>query len=166
MNSSDPAHPAKSALLEIPSGSSASVGVVVAEWNKEITEALLNGAISTLKQYGVADEDIFVARVPRAAELTFGARQMAIIKEPSAVIVLAAIVKDDTLDFDYICSSVTQGITELNLHNDIPFISGVLMTENLMQAKERAGGSLGNKGIECAESALKMVGMVASLVNS
>lgn len=166
MNSSDSGHPAESALLEIPSYSNASVGIVVAEWNKEITEALLDGAISTLKQYGVADEDIFVSRVPRAAELTFGARQMALIKEPSAVIVLAVIVKDDTLNFDYVCSSVTQGITELNLHNDIPFISGVLMTEDLAQAKRHAGGPCGNKGVECAESALKMVNMVASLVNS
>lgn len=152
--------------IDLPSCSNASIGIVVAEWNAEITGAMLEGAVSKLKECGLTDEDIYISHVPGTVELTFGARQMAIIKEPSAVIVLGCVIKGDTPHFDYVCQSITIGITELNLHSDIPYIFGVLTTENLEQAKERAGGRLGNKGTECAEAALKMVTMMASLVNS
>lgn len=164
--SADPYHPSGHDCTSLPSNSNASIGIVVAERNSEITDTLLAGAMETLHQCGLADEDIFVARVPGAAELIFGARQMALIKEPSAVILLAAIIRDETPRFDYVASGVTQGMTELNLHYDIPFISGVLMTEDVEQARQRAGGAWGNKGSESAEAALKMVNMVASLVNS
>lgn len=164
--SSDPYHPAGMQYDDIPHNLNASVGIVVSERNPEITEQLLSDTVETLKEYGLQDEDIFVARVPGATELIFGARQMAIIKEPSAVIVLASVVRDETSHFEYICQGVTRGITDLNLHNDIPFISGVLMTENLEQAKARTQGRIGRKGVDCAKAALKMVNMVASLVNS
>jgi 6,7-dimethyl-8-ribityllumazine synthase len=164
--SSDPYHPGQELLDGIPLNLNASVGIVVSERNPEITERLLHDAVNTLKKYGLQDEDIFIARVPGATELIFGARQMAIIKEPSAVIVLAAVVQDETLHFEYTCRGVIQGITELNLHNDIPFISGVMMTENRQQANELMESTPISKGEEAAKSALKMVNMVATLVNS
>jgi 6,7-dimethyl-8-ribityllumazine synthase len=164
--SSDPYHPEQELLDGIPLNLNASVGLVVSERNPDITERLLNDAVATLKKYGLQDEDIFIAHVPGATELIFGARQMALIKEPSAVIVLAAVIQDETLHFDYTCRGVIQGVTELNLHNDIPFIAGVLMTETYQQAKDLTAGTQLSKGEEAAKSALKMVSMVAKLVNS
>lgn len=97
----------------VPDGSEVTVGIVVAEWNKHITEKLLEGACNTLEKHGVKAENIFVKRVPGSFELTFGAKKMAETKEVDAVIVLGCVVRGDTPHFDYVCSGVTQGITEL-----------------------------------------------------
>ena len=122
----------------VPDGSEVTVGIVVAEWNKHITEKLLEGACNTLEKHGVKAENIFVKRVPGSFELTFGAKKMAETKEVDAVIVLGCVVRGDTPHFDYVCSGVTQGITELNLMYDIPFIFGLLTTDTMQQSEDRA----------------------------
>ena len=145
----------------VPDGSEVTVGIVVAEWNKHITEKLLEGACNTLEKHGVKAENKFVKRVPGSFELTFGAKKMAETKEVDAVIVLGCVVRGDTPHFDYVCSGVTQGITELNLMYDIPFIFGLLTTDTMQQSEDRAGGMYGFKGEEAAVSALKMVNFSA-----
>ena len=144
----------------VPDASSMRVGILVAEWNSNIAEPLLKGAIDTLEKHGVKQENIYVSRVPGTFELTFGARQMALLKKPDAVITLGCVVRGDTPHFDYVCDGVTQGMTLLNLEFDIPFIFGVLTTDNMQQAIDRAGGIHGNKGDECAVTAIKMHDMV------
>ena len=145
----------------VPDGSEVTVGIVVAEWNKHITEKLLEGACNTLEKHGVKAENIFVKRVPGSFELTFGAKKMAETKEVDVVIVLGCVVRGDTPHFDYVCSGVTHGITELNLMYDIPFIFGLLTTDTMQQSEDRAGGKYGNKGDEAAVTALKMVNFSA-----
>lgn len=140
----------------VPDASDLSFGIVVAEWNRNITENLLKGAIDTLERHGVKEENIHITRVPGSFELTFGARFSAEEYDPDAVIVLGCVVKGETPHFDYVCSSVTHGITELNLEYEIPFIFGLLTTNTMEQAEERSGGRLGNKGDECAVTAIKM----------
>jgi 6,7-dimethyl-8-ribityllumazine synthase len=144
----------------IPDGSSMKFGIVVAEWNEEITSALLEGALATLGKHGVKQENIRIKTVPGSFELPFGARVVAEQFSPNAVICLGCVIQGETRHFDFICQGVTYGITELNLDYDIPFIFGVLSTENLQQAKDRAGGKHGNKGDEAAVTALKMSALV------
>lgn len=144
----------------IPDGSSLKVGIVVSEWNEEITAALLEGSMSTLIKHGVKKENIRVKTVPGSFELPFGARVLAEQFSPHAVICLGCVIQGETRHFDYICQGVTHGITELNLDYEIPFIFGVLTTGNLQQAKDRAGGKHGNKGDEAAVTALKMAVLI------
>ncbi|MDR1603165.1 MAG: 6,7-dimethyl-8-ribityllumazine synthase [Tannerella sp.] len=141
----------------IPDASAMRIGLVVSEWNEMVTEKMLEGACNTLERHGVKTENICVERVPGSFELNFGARRMAEHLRVDAVIVLGCVVRGDTPHFDYVCSAVTQGITELNLRYDIPFIFGVLTTNNLKQAEERCGGIYGNKGDEAAITAIKMI---------
>jgi 6,7-dimethyl-8-ribityllumazine synthase len=141
---------------EIPDGSSMKFGIVVSEWNQEITAALLDGTLSTLRNHGVKQENIQIKTVPGSFELPFGARMLAEQFTPHAVICLGCVIQGETRHFDYICQGVTFGITELNLDYDIPFIFGVLTTEDQQQALDRAGGKHGNKGDEAAVTALKM----------
>ncbi len=137
--------------------------IVVSEWNSNITGALCDGAVNTLLQHGVADNDIIVKTVPGSFELTFGAAAFMNQAEVDAIIVLGSVVRGDTPHFDYVCQGVTQGIAQLNAEGDIPVIFGVLTTDNMQQAEERAGGKLGNKGSECAETAIKMINFACSL---
>ena len=141
----------------IPDATSMRIGIVVSEWNRSITEKLLEGACHTLDRHGVRPENIYVERVPGSFELTFGARRMAENRKVDAVIVIGCVMRGDTPHFDYVCASVTQGITELNVRCDIPFIFGVLTTDNMLQAEERAGGKYGNKGDEAAITSIKMI---------
>jgi len=141
----------------IPDASSMRFGIVVAEWNQSITEKLLQGACDTLERHGVKTSNIHVSRVPGSFELTFGAKQMSEHLELDAVIVLGCVIRGDTPHFDYVCSSVTQGITSLNIQYNIPFIFGLLTTDNLQQSEDRAGGKHGNKGDEAAITAIKMI---------
>lgn len=141
----------------VPDASGMSVGIVVAEWNRNITEKLLEGACNTLERHGMKPEQIHVQRVPGSFELTYGAKVMAENRQVDAVIVLGCVVRGDTPHFDYVCSGVTQGITELNLKYDIPFIFGLLTTDNMQQSEDRAGGKYGNKGDEAAVTAIKMI---------
>lgn len=143
----------------IPDGSACKVGVVVSEWNEEITAALLEGALNTLQKHGVSRENIEVRTVPGSFELPYGARIVAEKFSPQVVICLGCVIQGETKHFDYICQGVTRGITELNLDYDIPFIFGVLTTDNRQQAMDRAGGKYGNKGDEAAVTALKMAAL-------
>ena len=143
----------------VPNGTFMKFGIVVSEWNEEITAALLKGALKTLKDNGVKDQNISVKYVPGSFELPYGARIVAEQFSPHAVICIGCVIRGETSHFDYICQGVTMGITELNLDYDIPFIFGVLTTDNLQQAKDRAGGKHGNKGDEAAVSALKMAAL-------
>ena len=147
----------------MPDASGMKVAIAAAEWNAEITDALLKGAVDTLLRNGVKEENIYVARVPGTVELTFASQQMAEFYQPDAVIAIGCVVRGDTPHFDYVCQSVTQGIAHLNTLFGIPFIFGVLTTDTMQQAKDRAGGKLGNKGDEAAVTAIKMHDFVCKL---
>lgn len=141
----------------VPDAKEMHFGIVVSDWNTEVTAALLGGALSTLKKHGAKEKNIIVRHVPGTYELTFGAKIIAENSTVDAVICLGCVIQGDTPHFTYICQGVTYGIAELNLSYDIPFIFGVLTTDTLLQATERAGGRLGNKGDEAAITAIKMV---------
>lgn len=134
-------------------------GIVVADWNSEVTYSLLDGAVKTLKRHGVADNDIIVRHVPGTFEITLGAQWMAEYEDLDGVICLGCVIQGETPHFTYICEGVTRGITNLNLDYNIPFIFGVLTTLNLQQALDRAGGKHGNKGDEAAVTAIKMAAL-------
>lgn len=140
----------------IPDASNMCFGIVVAEWNPEITGALLEGAVSTLEKHGALPENIHVKTVPGSFELIYGAHQMTLNGGFDAIIILGSVIRGETPHFDYICQGVTAGIAQLNTKSEIPIIYGLLTTENLQQAKDRSGGRLGNKGDECAIDAIKM----------
>ncbi|MCF0202251.1 MAG: 6,7-dimethyl-8-ribityllumazine synthase [Bacteroidaceae bacterium] len=140
----------------VPDASNMCFGIVVAEWNPEITNALLEGCVCTLEKYGAIPENIHVKKVPGSFELVYGARQLTRNDGYDAIIILGSVIRGETPHFDYICEGVTYGIARLNTTQDIPVIFGLLTTENLQQARERAGGKLGNKGSECAVVAIKM----------
>jgi len=148
---------------KVPDASNMKFGIAVSEWNKEVTNALASGAVNTLKKHGCPDKNIFILPVPGSFELTFGSRLIAEKQAVDAVIALGCVIQGETRHFDFICQGVTQGITELNLEFDIPFIFGVLTTENQQQALDRAGGKHGNKGDEAAITAIKMVGLQKSI---
>jgi 6,7-dimethyl-8-ribityllumazine synthase len=147
--------------LSIPNATKMRFGVVVSDWNTEITFSLLQGSLNTLRKHGVSDENIIVRHVPGSFELTYGAKISAELDNPDAVICLGCVIQGETPHFTYICQGVSQGITGLNLRYDIPFIFGVLTTFDHKQAKERAGGKLGNKGDEAAVTAIKMAALRA-----
>jgi 6,7-dimethyl-8-ribityllumazine synthase len=141
---------------EIPSAKKMKFGIVVSEWNSEVTMAMLESAKNTLMQHGALEKNIILSYVPGTFELTFGSRLMAEVNEVDAVICIGCVIQGETRHFDFICQGVAYGITELNMEFDIPFIFGVLTTDNLQQAKDRSGGKYGNKGIEAAITAIKM----------
>ena len=146
-----------------PASAAFSCVVIAAEWNPEITDALLDGAVRTLREAGVEESAVRALRVPGTVELTFAARAAIDALRPSAVIVLGCVIRGDTAHFDYVCQSVTQGITLLNAEGRVPVIFGVLTVDNQQQALDRAGGCLGNKGSEAAATAIAMANLRASL---
>ncbi|WP_108821304.1 6,7-dimethyl-8-ribityllumazine synthase [Dysgonomonas sp. Marseille-P4361] len=141
----------------VPNGKDMRVGIVVSEWNDNVTNALLDGAYKTLVKHGVKEENIIVDYVPGSFELIFGSKHLIENKEIDAVIALGCVVRGDTPHFDYVCSGVTQGMADMNIRYDIPFIFGLLTTDTMEQATDRAGGKHGNKGDECAITAIKMI---------
>ena len=141
----------------VPDASMMRFGIVVSEWNSNITGALLEGAVTTLKKHGAKEENILVQTVPGSFELTFGASQMIKSGKVDAVIAIGCVVRGDTPHFDYVCAGTTQGIAHLNATTDIPVIYGLITTNTMEQAEDRAGGKLGNKGDEGAITAIKMV---------
>ncbi len=140
----------------LPKISNFKIAIVAAEWNHKITDALLSGALEKLREEGYPDDCASVFRVPGTVELTFAASFLIKLNSYDAVIVLGCVIRGDTAHFDYVCQSVTEGITALNAKADIPVIFGVLTTDNEQQALDRAGGRLGNKGSEAVECAIKM----------
>lgn len=141
------------------SGKGRKVGIVYAEWNEEITHALRDGAVKTLLDNGVAQSDITTVSVPGSFELIFGASQLVKSGKYDAVIAIGCVIRGDTPHFDYICEGVTAGLSKLNVEYDTPVIFGLITTNNLQQAQERSGGRLGNKGDECAVTALQMMSL-------
>ena len=140
----------------VPAANGMCFGIVVSEWNHNITGVLLRGAIDTLVRHGVQQQDITVLTVPGSFELIYGASQMTRQNRFDAVIAIGCVIKGDTPHFDYICQGTTQGLAQLNVDGPIPVIYGLLTCNNLQQAQDRAGGILGNKGDECAVTAIKM----------
>ena len=143
----------------IPDADKMRIGIVVSDWNNDITQALLAGAKKILRKHGTKEKNIPVRHVPGTFELTYGARLMAEHDDPDAVICLGCVIKGETPHFTYICQGVTHGIAQLNLDYEIPFIFGVLTTDTRQQALDRAGGKFGNKGDEAAATAIRMAFM-------
>ena len=141
----------------VPSARGMRFGIVVSEWNKEITGGLLQGACSTLLKHEVQEADITVLTVPGSFELVYGAARMVNSGRFDAVIAIGCVVRGATPHFDYICQGTTQGLAELNREGKVPVIYGLLTCNDMEQAEARSGGMLGNKGDECAITAIKMV---------
>ena len=141
----------------LPSVANKRFGIVCSEWNETITNALLDGAYTTLIEIGVNKQDIIVQYVPGAFELPLGAQRMAKDNTIDAVICLGCVVQGDTKHFDFICDAAAHGITNVGLKYDKPVIFGVLTTNTQQQAIDRTGGKHGNKGVEAAITAIKML---------
>ncbi|MCD7721276.1 MAG: 6,7-dimethyl-8-ribityllumazine synthase [Prevotellaceae bacterium] len=141
----------------VPSAEGMRFGIVVSEWNSQVTGALLRGAYDTLVANGVREQDIAEMTVPGSFELVYGASRMVQSGRFDAVIALGCVIRGDTPHFDYICQGATQGLAALNEQGKTPVIYGLLTCETLRQAQDRSGGQLGNKGDECAVTAIKMV---------
>jgi 6,7-dimethyl-8-ribityllumazine synthase len=146
-------------IHSVPTAETMKFGIVVAEWNYQITGALAQGAVDTLKKHGATDENIVVKHVPGSFELTLGGQFFAEYTDVDAIILLGCVIQGETRHFDFICHGVTDGTTKLNLDYNLPVIFGVLTTDNEQQAFDRAGGKLGNKGDEAAITAIKMVAL-------
>lgn len=141
------------------------VAVVRTLWNTKITEPLMAGAIDEFKSAGLTEQDIDTFEVPGAVELTFAASKLIESGLYDSIIVLGCVIRGGTPHFDYVCQSVTQGITHLNAECDIPVIFGVLTVDNEQDALDRAGGKEGNKGAEAARAALLMYDFVDRVEN-
>ncbi|MCL2496148.1 MAG: 6,7-dimethyl-8-ribityllumazine synthase [Clostridiales bacterium] len=140
-----------------------SIGVVAARFNELITSKLLEGALDCLKRHEVSEENIQLAWVPGAFEIPLIAAKMAQSNKYDAVICLGAVIRGNTPHFDYVCSEVSKGIAHVSLTSGIPVIFGVLTTENIEQAIERAGTKAGNKGYDCAADAIEMVNLIREI---
>ena len=140
----------------VPDASAMRFAIIVSEWNPAITEKLKEGAYNTLVKYGAKIENIHVIYVPGSFELVYATRRIVGSLKPDVAIGLGCVIRGDTPHFDYVCSGVTQGFAQLNAEGDIPCIFGLLTTDNLQQAIDRAGGKYGNKGDEYASDAIKM----------
>ena len=147
----------------VPDASEMRFGIVIADWNSEITFPLLEGSVSTLIKHGADIKNIVVKHVPGSFELTLGAQLIAENEDVDAIICLGCVIQGETPHFTYICQGVAMGITQLNIDYNIPFIFGVLTTDNFQQAKDRSGGRLGNKGDEAAVTAIKMAALQRGL---
>ncbi|HCW52326.1 MAG TPA: 6,7-dimethyl-8-ribityllumazine synthase [Clostridium sp.] len=136
------------------------VGIIVGRFNEFVGGKLLEGALDGLKRHGVKDDDIDVAWVPGAFEIPLIAKKMAKKDKYDAVICLGAVIKGATSHYDYVCSEVSKGIASVSLETEKPVLFGVLTTNNIEQAIERAGSKAGNKGYECAVSAIEMANLL------
>lgn len=136
------------------------IGIVAARFNEFITNKLVSGAIDALKRHGASDENITLAWVPGAFEIPLGAQKMANSHNFDAVICLGAVIRGSTPHFDYVAGEVTKGVAQVGLHTGVPTIFGVLTTENIEQAIERAGTKAGNKGFDAAMTAIEMANLL------
>lgn len=147
----------------VPDGKGYRIAVIAAEWNPEVTNAMLQGAVDTLLEYGVSKENLIVKRVPGTFELSSAADMMLKYKWPDAVICIGCVIQGETRHFEFICQAVSQGITNVSLKHERPVIFSVLTTNTMQQALDRAGGKHGNKGVEGAITALKMIAYQKSI---
>lgn len=138
----------------------ARVGIVVGRFNEFIVSKLLGGALDGLKRHGVLDENISVAYVPGAFEIPLVAKKMASSSEYDAVICLGAVIKGSTPHFDFVCAEASKGVATVSLNSEKPVIFGILTTDSIEQAIERAGTKAGNKGYDAAVSAIEMVNLL------
>ena len=139
------------------------VGIVCARFNEFITSKLLGGAMDGLVRHGVKDEDVDVAWVPGAFEIPLAAQKMAASGKYDAIICLGAVIKGSTSHYDYVCAEVSKGIASVSLASGLPVLFGVLTTDNIEQAIERAGTKAGNKGYDVALSAIEMVNLFKNM---
>jgi 6,7-dimethyl-8-ribityllumazine synthase len=139
------------------------IGIVAARFNEFITSKLLSGALDALIRHEVKEENIEVAWVPGAFEIPLIASKMAKSRQYDAIICLGAVIRGSTTHYDYVCSEVSKGIAHVSLNSDIPVMFGVLTTESIEQAIERAGTKAGNKGFDCATGAIEMVNLIREL---
>lgn len=137
--------------------------IVVSRFNEFITSKLLGGALDTLKRHETNEEDIDIAWVPGAFEIPLIAKKLADSKKYDAVICLGAVIRGSTTHYDYVCNEVSKGVAQVSLSTGVPTIFGVLTTENIEQAVERAGTKAGNKGSDAAVSAMEMVNLIKNL---
>ena len=139
------------------------VGIVAARFNEFIVSKLVSGCVDGLVRHNVSDDDITLAWVPGAFEIPLMASKLAKSGKYDAVICLGAVIRGSTTHYDYVCSEVSKGIANVSLNTDIPVMFGVLTTDNIEQAIERAGSKAGNKGYECATGAIEMVNLIRAL---
>lgn len=142
---------------DLPNAEDKVFGIVVSEWNHEITGTLLEGALEALGKSGATEQNIHITYVPGTFELPFGAQRLAMELKPDAVICLGCVIQGETRHFDFICQAAADGIMNVSLKLELPVIFGVLTTDNLEQAKDRRGGKHGNKGFEAGITALKLI---------
>ncbi|WP_299325155.1 6,7-dimethyl-8-ribityllumazine synthase [uncultured Maribacter sp.] len=140
----------------IPNANGLRFGIVVSEWNSEITEGLYSGAIEALIDCGADESDIIRWNVPGSFELTFGSKKMINSHKVDAVIAIGSVIQGETKHFDFVCDATAQGIKDLNITTNVPVIFCVLTDNNMQQAIDRSGGKHGNKGTEAAIAAIKM----------
>jgi len=140
----------------IPNAKNFRFGIVVSEWNPNITQGLKKGALDTLLENGVAEDNIVIWDVPGTFELPFGSKHMLQTQDVDAVIAIGSVIQGETKHFDFVCSGTAQGIMDLNIHGDVPVIFCVLTDNDMQQAIDRSGGIHGNKGTEAAVAAIKM----------
>lgn len=139
------------------------VGIVAARFNEFITSKLVGGAIDGLTRHNVSENDIDVAWVPGAFEIPLIAKKMANSGKYDAVICLGAVIRGATSHYDYVCNEVSKGIATVSMNSDIPVMFGIVTTENIEQAIERAGTKAGNKGYDCALGAIEMVNLIREM---
>lgn len=139
------------------------IGIVASRFNEFITSKLLAGALDGLKRHEAKEEDIHVAWVPGAFEIPLIAKKMAMSKKYDAVICLGAVIRGSTSHYDYVCNEVSKGVAAVSLESEIPVMFGVVTTENIEQAIERAGSKAGNKGYDCALGAVEMVNLIRQI---
>ena len=139
------------------------IGIVVSRFNEFISSKLLEGALDCLRRHDIKDEDIEIAWVPGAFEIPLIASKMANSKKYDAIICLGSVIRGTTSHYDYVCSEVSKGIASVSLQSDLPVIFGVLTTDNIEQAVERAGTKSGNKGFDAALTAVEMVNVCKEL---
>lgn len=141
----------------VPDGSNYHIGVIAAEWNSEVTDALLKGAVDTLLEHGVKEENLIVRRVPGTFELSSAADIMLDSQYPDAVICIGCVIQGETRHFEFIAQAVANGIAKVGIEYTVPVIFGVLTCNTAEQAADRSGGKHGNKGVEAAASCLQML---------
>ena len=146
-------------FTKIPNAKEMHFGIVVSEWNDQITMALCKGAVETLLAHGTLENNINIIYVPGSFELSYGSQLLAQRNHLDAVIALGCVIQGETRHFDFICQGVAKGVTEVSLKYNKPVIFGVLTTNTQQQALDRAGGKHGNKGVEAAVTAIKMVAL-------
>ena len=144
-------------------GKDVKIGIVAGRFNEFITSKLVGGALDVLKRNDVSEENIDIAWVPGAFEIPLIAKKLANTQKYDAIITLGAVIKGSTPHFDYVCAEVSKGVAQISLQSELPVIFGVLTTNNIEEAIERAGTKAGNKGADAAFSAIEMINLIKEI---